>query len=153
MPSKRESRKAQNQRRRNHRHRMFNTKSQHGTGTANTLFLRGPHWVRPRKKEKRMADKMNEEIAKMIADGIAQAMAGLNATKKGKKKAGAKTKTDAEKTANRAKIEAETVKNFKDAGYKDVQPRVNVMTYLKWVENGRRVKKGEKSIKCGSFPL
>jgi hypothetical protein len=42
---------------------------------------------------------------------------------------------------------------FKAKGYKDVQPRVNVMTYDKWIENGRRVRKGEKSVKCGSWPL
>lgn len=100
-----------------------------------------------------MADKMNEDIAKMIADGIAAAMANLKPASKKAKKGGKPKITDEERAKNRAKIDAETIKNFKAEGYKDVKPRINVMTYLKWVENGRRVKKGEKSVKCGSFPL
>jgi len=93
-------------------------------------------------------------LAKMIADGVAAALAANKATKKAKGgKPGRKPQTDEEKAKNRAKVEAETIKAFKAAGFDDVQPRVNVMTYNKWIENGRRVKKGEKSVKCGSFPL
>ncbi len=114
-----------------------------------------------------MTDKMSAEqealVAKMIADGIAAAMAAQpQKNAKGKKKAGAPRLSDEEKAKKRAAVDAETVKNFKAAGYKDVQPRVNVLTYGKlnddgtfsgWLGQGRRVKKGEKAIKCGSFPL
>ena len=94
-----------------------------------------------------------EELQKLIAEGVAAAMATDRATKKAKGKPGAKPKTDEEKATARAKTDAETIKNFKAAGYKEVEPRINVMTYNRWIENGRRVKKGEKSVKCGSFPL
>jgi len=94
------------------------------------------------------------DLAKMIADGVAAALAATKATKKAKGgKPGAKPKTEEQKAAARAETEAKTVKAFKAAGYDDVQPRVNIMTYNKWIENGRRVKKGEKAIKAGSFPL
>ena len=95
-----------------------------------------------------------EALQKMIADSVAAALAANAETRKAKGGKGGRPKlSDEEKAKNRAKTDAETVKNFKAEGYKDVQPRINVMTYLKWVENGRRVKKGQKAIKCGSFPL
>lgn len=96
-----------------------------------------------------------EALQAVIATAVATALAAKGSKKAkgtGEKK-GRKPLTDEQKATNRAKVEAETVKAFKAAGYKDVQPRVNVMTYNKWIENGRRVKKGEKSVKCGSFPL
>jgi antirestriction protein ArdC len=99
-----------------------------------------------------------EDLQKLMAEtaaaAVAEALKSVNtSTRKAKGKPGAKVKTDEEKAAARAKTEADTIKNFTAAGYKDVQPRINVMTYNKWIENGRRVKKGEKSIKGGSFPL
>ena len=95
-----------------------------------------------------------EALQKMIADSVAAALAANAETRKAKGSKGGRPKlSDEEKAKNRAKTDAEAVKNFKAEGYKDVQPRINVMTYLKWVENGRRVKKGQKAIKCGSFPL
>lgn len=98
-------------------------------------------------------DDTMEQLKKMVADSIAAAMAAQKAAKPPAAKRGRKPLTDEEKAKNRAKTDEETVKNFQKAGYKDVQPRVNVLTYNKWLEQGRRVKKGEKSIKCGSFPL
>lgn len=95
-----------------------------------------------------------EALQAVIATAVAAALAAKGKKAKGTgEKKGRKPLTDEQKAANKVKVEAETVKTFKAAGYKDVQPRVNVMTYNKWIENGRRVKKGEKSIKCGSFPL
>ena len=96
-----------------------------------------------------------EELQKLMAETAAAAVAKAlkSNPRKAKGKPGAKVKTDEEKAAARAKTEADTIKNFTAAGYKDVQPRINVMTYNKWIENGRRVKKGEKAIKGGSFPL
>jgi hypothetical protein len=61
--------------------------------------------------------------------------------------------TEEQKAAYRAQNDAECVKIFTAKGYSDVQPRVNVMTYNKWIEAGRKVKKGEKSIKVGGFSL
>lgn len=94
-----------------------------------------------------------EELQKLIAEGVAAAMATEKITKKARGKPGAKPKTDEEKAKARAKTDVEAVKVFEKAGYKDVQPRVNVRTYQKWLEAGRRVRKGEKSTKVGSFPL
>ena len=93
-----------------------------------------------------------EQLQKMVADGVAAAMMAQKATKSTKKR-GRKPMSDEEKTKNRDKIDVETIANFQKSGYKDVQPRVNVLMYNKWLEQGRRVKKGEKAVKCGSFPL
>jgi hypothetical protein len=45
------------------------------------------------------------------------------------------------------------VKAFKRSGFQDVQPRVNILTYGKWVEKGFRVKPGEQSIKVRNLRL
>lgn len=92
--------------------------------------------------------------------------------KKGRKaKRGRTPLTEAEKAAHRAENDAECIKAFTKAGYKDVQPRINVKVYGKpahtavkdgvavnipasgWIAEGRQVKKGEKSIKVGPFNL
>ena len=56
----------------------------------------------------------------------------------------------------KAALDAATVVAFTKAGYKDIQPRVNVLTYGKaadgdkpatgWLAKGRKVKAGEKSV-------
>lgn len=56
----------------------------------------------------------------------------------------------------KAALDAATIVAFTKAGYKDVQPRVNVLTYGKaadgdkpatgWLAQGRKVKPGEKSV-------
>lgn len=73
------------------------------------------------------------------------------------------SKTTPELSAERkAAIEAEVIKVFTAAGFKDVQPRVNVLTYGKvkkdgtvtgWLGKGRKVKEGEKSHHVGPFRL
>jgi len=91
-----------------------------------------------------------EELVALIAAAVAAA----KPTKKAKgEKPGRKPLTDEQKQANRDKTDQATLANFKAKGYTDVQPRINVMTYNKWIENGRRVKKGEKATICGSFAL
>ena len=97
------------------------------------------------------------QLATAIATALASAM-GKSAIKtkgrKGTKGRGRAKLTEAEKVAYRAKNDAETIEVFTKAGFTDVQPRVNVMTYDKWIETkGRRVKKGEKSHKVGPFSL
>ncbi len=91
-----------------------------------------------------------------VIAAIAAAVAAAKPAKKGKgkeKTTGRKPLTDEQKQANRDKTDKATMVNFKVKGYDDVQPRINVMTYNKWIENGRRVKKGEKATICGSFAL
>lgn len=95
-------------------------------------------------------------LAKMIADGVSAALAANKTQRKSKtgtKAAGRKPMTDDEKAARRAAVDVETTTKFTAAGFKDVKPRETVRTYNKWIEVGRMVKKGQKSIKCGSFPL
>lgn len=86
---------------------------------------------------------------------------------KGKKAKGRPKMSEAEKAAFRAENDANTVVAFTKAGYKDVQPRINVLTYGKeayvdkngvhheatgWIAKGRKVKKGEKAIHV-TYPL
>ena len=64
--------------------------------------------------------------------------------------------------ARKTALEAEVIKVFTEAGFKDVQPRVNVLTYGKvkndgtvtgWLGQGRKVKANEKSLHVGPFRL
>lgn len=96
-----------------------------------------------------------------LADAIAKALAGMNSKKslkantrrKGKKGKGREKLTDAEKAVYAAKNDTACVEAFTKAGYADVQPRVNVLTYDKWVAQGRRVIKGQKGVVVGPFRL
>jgi len=97
------------------------------------------------------------ELAEAIAQAVALAMAA-QPTKKAKGKAktaqpGKPPLTEEHKQAKRDLLDAATVANFEAKGYVDIQPRVNIKTYNKWIESGRMVKKGEKATICGSFPL
>ena len=96
------------------------------------------------------------EIAKAVAAALGQK--SLNKAKPGRKTKKAKGRgaaklTDAEKAGYMAANDAACVKAFHEKGYDDVQPRVNVMTYNKFIEAGLRVRKGEKSTKVGPFAL
>ncbi len=95
------------------------------------------------------------ELAKLIAEGVQEALKAAKPQRKTKqaKSGGRKPMTEDEKAARRAKTDVETVTKFTAAGYTNVVPRETVRTYNKWIEVGRMVKKGQKSIKCGSFPL
>ena len=101
-----------------------------------------------------------------VAEAVAKALAGMNGTKRGVRKAkgkGREKPTPEVTAARKAANDAECIKVFTAAGYKDVQPRVNVMTYggtkkpdgsiTGWIGVGRRVKKGEKSHQVGPFRL
>ena len=79
-------------------------------------------------------------------------------TKKGKSKKakGSQKLTEAEKADYRASNNAEAVKLFTAKGAVGLTPdnvRESVMTYDKWLDQGRRVRKGEKSTKVGAFSL
>ncbi|HEV2697937.1 MAG TPA: hypothetical protein VGU90_08085, partial [Terriglobales bacterium] len=58
-----------------------------------------------------------------------------------------------ESEARRKANDEECIRVFKAADYKVVEPRFNVLTYKKWLEKGRRVKKGEKGFSVGPFKL
>jgi hypothetical protein len=58
-----------------------------------------------------------------------------------------------ESETRRKANDQECIRVFKAAGYKVVEPRFNVLTYKKWLEKGRRVKKGEKGFPVGPFKL
>ena len=99
-----------------------------------------------------------------MAEALAKAIAGMNGkTSRKTKKAKGRVKPTPEVTAARmAANDAECIKVFTAAGFKDVQPRVNVLTYGKqkpdgsltgWLGKGRRVKKGEKHHRVGPFRL
>lgn len=82
---------------------------------------------------------------------LAQLAALMNGAKppKAKKAKGTKREklTDDQKALN-AKANAEAaVKLFEDAGFKDCRAHETIKTYDKWVEGGRRVKKGEKATR------
>jgi hypothetical protein len=57
------------------------------------------------------------------------------------------------KTGKKDQIEALTIRAFKRAGFGEVVPRVDVMTYNKWLEAGFKVKTGEKAVKVKQFRL
>lgn len=103
----------------------------------------------------------NAQILKALAEALQNPK--FPRPTKGKGKHGRAKFTEAEKEAFKAQNDAECVKAFTKAGYRDVQPRVNVMTYGKrdasgkavsgWLAQGRMVRKGEKAIKVGPFSL
>lgn len=119
----------------------------------------------PPTMETRMTKTVDAGFNAAVAEAVAQALAGMNGTKRVRKTKGkGREKPTPEVTAARkAANDAECIKVFTAAGYKDVQPRVNVLTYGKepqadrpatgWLAQGRKVKKGEKSHQVGPFRL
>jgi hypothetical protein len=63
--------------------------------------------------------------------------------------------TPALKAERMAANDAECIKVFTEAGYKDVQPRINVLTFGKWLAVGRRVREEEllKGLQVAKFTL
>lgn len=92
-------------------------------------------------------------LATALTAGATTPIKAQKRGKRGKAKRGAAPLSEAEKAAFMANNDAECVKVFTKAGYTDVQPRVNVLTYNKWIEKGRKVKKGEKSVRVNGFAL
>jgi len=53
-----------------------------------------------------------------------------------------------------AKNELAVVRTFKKAGFKDIQPRVNILTFNRWRDlHGRRPVEGSKSLKVNGLRL
>ena len=104
---------------------------------------------------------MQEALAALIKSNPA-ILNGIKMNGRSKKKAKGRVKlTDEQKAAYSATNDVECVKVFTAAGYTDVQPRINVLTYGKdkdgvltgWIGQGRRVKKGEKALRVNGLPL
>ena len=92
-------------------------------------------------------------MPKVDVNVLAKAVASALTADKPKAKKGKKPLSEAERAAFRSANDAICVEAFTKAGFKDVQPRVNVMTYKRFVEAGRKVRPGEKSTKVGPFAL
>ena len=95
-------------------------------------------------------------LAALIASNGVTPPAKAKTRRKGyhqKPKAKGSKLTDAERAVYQMNNDAECIKVFEKAGFKDVKPRVNVLTYNKWIEKGRKVKKGEKSHRVNGFSL
>lgn len=88
------------------------------------------------------------DLAKLIAQAVAAALS--NAT--GEAKVAANTIVDS-KTERQLKTDVAVCRAFKKAGYGEVKPREDVMTYNRWMANGYKVKTGEKSVKVKQFRL
>lgn len=69
-------------------------------------------------------------------------VAALTATPKASKKP---VKAKAAKLG-KAEFEAALIEAAKKRGYKNPEPRFNILTYKAWVEKGRKVRAGEKSL-------
>ena len=96
---------------------------------------------------------MNQaQMLKALAALLGGAQVSTRKGKSAKKAKGRQKLSEADKAAYRAENDAECVKLFKAKGL-DVTPRVDVMTYDKFLDQGRRVRKGEKSTKVGAFSL
>lgn len=94
-------------------------------------------------------------LAAALVKALGPALNGRTVVKarKGKGRKASGKLSDADKAAYMAANDAECVKVFEKAGFKDVQPRVNVLTYNKWIEKGRKVKAKEKSVRVNNFAL
>ena len=90
-----------------------------------------------------------ETLNKMIAQAVATALAGMQAQATETRIAAAK----AGKSERSIKNEIQAVKAFKKAGFGSVTPHKDVMTYNRWLANGRKVKAGESSIRVKNLRL
>ena len=88
------------------------------------------------------------DLAAMIAAAVAAAMSNGKA----EAKPVANTLVDG-KTERQLKTDVAVCKAFKKAGFGQVVPRVDCMTYNRWMANGFKVKPGEKSVKVAQFRL
>jgi hypothetical protein len=52
-----------------------------------------------------------------------------------------------------AKNDADCVRIFKKAGFKDLQPRVNILTFRKWTEHGYRPLEGSNALRVNNLRL
>lgn len=95
-------------------------------------------------------EKMQEIVAAAVAKATAETKAAVLAEMKA-----AKTPTEWAngKSEISAKNDLAVLRACKKAGFKDVQPRVNVLTFRKWVEKGYRPKEGSSALKINNLRL
>jgi len=86
-----------------------------------------------------------ETLAKMIAQGVADALAAQKADR-------VQAAKDS-KSERSIKNEILAVKAFKKAGFGDVKLHDDVKTYNRWVAAGRKVKPGEHAVKVKNLRL
>lgn len=89
------------------------------------------------------------DLQKLVAEGVAQALAA-------KGKGGSKVKTAATldgKSERSIKNEIQCVKAFKKAGFGNVTPHVDVMSFNRWAAKGFRPIEGTKSVKVLNLRL
>lgn len=91
---------------------------------------------------------MNITQAQLTAIAAAiQAQGGVRRGKKAKKGEKRVKLTDEQKVINAKANAAEAEKLFTDKGFKNCVAHETIKTYDKWMESGRKVRKGEKSTK------
>jgi hypothetical protein len=88
-----------------------------------------------------------EALQQVIAEAVAVALAAREA-----KQVPTNKLVDG-RTEQQLKIDIMVVKAFKKAGYGEVTPRQDVMTYNKWLASGHKVKPGERAIRVKQFRL
>lgn len=90
----------------------------------------------------------NTQLATAIAAALAAATQKSQSKTTKKAKGQKRVKLTDEQKAVNAKANAEAaVKMFEEAGFKNCVAHETIKTYDKWVESGRRVKKGEKALR------
>jgi hypothetical protein len=94
----------------------------------------------------KMAEILNEitETRKLVAEQMAE-IAALKARPAKAQAANGQSVS--------AKNDLACLRIFKKAGFKDVKPRENVLTFNRWVEQGRRPVEGSKSLKVSGLRL
>lgn len=90
-------------------------------------------------------------LAKLVAEEVAKALGSSKGSKPATKP---NTLVDG-KTERQLQLEVLTVKAFKKKGLKEarIKPRINVLTFNRWVEKGYRVKEGEQAVKVKNLRL
>lgn len=86
-----------------------------------------------------------EALQAVIAQAVALAMAD--------KKAANKPLAKAAQSDRSLKNAIKTVKAFKKAGFGDVKPHEDVLTFNRWMAKGFRPMEGSKSLKVGNLRL
>lgn len=83
----------------------------------------------------------------IVAQAVAVRLAAIEAEKPVKN-----TLVDG-RTEGQLKLDVLVARSFKKAGYGEVKPRQDVMTYNRWLAAGYRVRPGEKATKVRQFRL
>ena len=102
---------------------------------------------------------LNNDVLAQVLKAFQAQQTPRRKGKKGKKRVASTPELKAQRMAAN---DAECIKVFTAAGFEDVQPRVNVLTYGKvkpdgsitgWLSKGRKVKAGEHGHRVGPFNL